>query len=157
MVLASPSSPTPDDAGVGAVEAGDDVEERGLAGARLAEDGDQLARARRRGRSPSKSGAPPGQDLARPRTSSMEGARSEPGDDAEDDAAERGGARAPEQPVLLREHGDRGERDGDLQQRHRDREVLVRVQRVLALLVEAPSTPPRASRASFSMSFFSFA
>src|SRR5690242_6502210 len=68
--------------------------------------------------SAAKSGVP-ANDLASPRTWSINPV-SEPGDDAERRAANRRDAGAREQPALLREHGDRGERDGDLQQRHRD-------------------------------------
>src|SRR6185369_15101222 len=87
------------------------------------------------------SGCPPN-DFARPWTSSMEGApaltpgASGPGDDAEDRASEGRHRRRREQPALLREHRDRGERDGDLQQRHRDREEMVRMQGMRALLEE---------------------
>src|SRR6185436_18680347 len=71
--------------------------------------------------------------FATPRSSSMPAL--EPGDDAERGPSQGGDAGAGEQPALLREDGDRGERDGDLQERHRDRELLVRMQRVLAFLV----------------------
>src|SRR4249919_11923 len=73
----------------------------------------------------------PPNDFARPRTSSMGRAPaftpglSDPGDAAEDGASEGRHRRGGEQPALLREDRDRGERDGDLQQRHRDRQEMV--------------------------------
>src|SRR6185312_2262465 len=85
---------------------------------------------------PARSGAPGPKRFSSARTSSMRGAGSEPGDDPEDGAGERAHRCAPQQPALLREHGDGGERDRDLQQRHRDREVVVRMQGLLAPLVE---------------------
>src|SRR5512141_2240739 len=73
----------------------------------------------------------PAKDFATPRTSS----KLQPGDDAEDRSGEGAHARAVEQPAPLREDGDRRERDRDLQQRHRDREEVVRMVGVVALVV----------------------
>jgi hypothetical protein len=58
------------------------------------------------------------------------------GDDAGGDAGQGRDGGAPEEPLLLGEHRDRGERDRDLQEGHRHRELLVRMQRALGLLVE---------------------
>src|SRR5882672_7880047 len=84
----------------------------------------------------SRRGTPGEKDFASPRTSST-AAGSGPGDDAENGAAEGAQRRSDEEPALLGENGDRGERDGDLQQRHGDGEKVVRVQRLRALLVPA--------------------
>src|SRR5262245_17417640 len=82
----------------------------------------------------SKSGAPGANRFASPRTSSMT-LLEDVGEDAQRAADEGGEPGSVQQPPRLREHGDRGERDGDLEQRHGDREVVVRVQRLLAHLV----------------------
>src|SRR6185437_6496503 len=82
-------------------------------------------------------GDPAPNPFASPRTSSMRGRRSEPGGDAEPGSEQSAECGAGEEPALLREDGDRGEGDRDLQERHGNREEMVRVERLLALLVPA--------------------
>src|SRR6185437_2181209 len=82
-----------------------------------------------------RSGGPAANALARPRTSSMPG--SEPGGDAEPRSQQAAQGGTGEEPALLREHRDRRERDGDLEKRHRDREEMVGMEGLSALLVPA--------------------
>src|SRR4029079_6495388 len=83
---------------------------------------------------PSSNGVAGSKRFATPRISSIAEPGLEPGDDAERGPSQGGDAGAGEEPAFLREHGDRGERDADLQERHGDGELLVRMQGVLALL-----------------------
>src|SRR5436190_3844701 len=84
---------------------------------------------------PSSNGVAGSKRFATPRISSITEPGLEPGDDAERGPSQGGDAGAGEKPAFLREDSDRGERDGDLQERHGDGELLVRMQRVLAFLV----------------------
>src|SRR5258708_4044304 len=90
-------------------------------------------RATSRRTSPSNGASGP-KRFASPRTCSMSGL-DDVGEDAAHGAQHGTESRAVEEPLLLCEDGDRGEGDGDLQQRHRDREIVVRMERLLALLV----------------------
>src|SRR5258706_14349147 len=84
----------------------------------------------------SRRGTPGENDFASPRTSST-AAGSGPGDDAQNGAAEGAQRPSDEEPALLGENRDRGERDGGLPPRHGDWAKVGPGARLFALLVSA--------------------